>query len=297
MRQQDKLTKELYAKRAKVVADIPNFWPLVFEQSPPDVDEYIQPTDAAVLMSSLKSMSVERFELPKGDPRSLSIKFEFSENEFFEDSTLEKKFYWRRAKDGWAGMVSEPVSIKWKSAEKDLTSGLLSLACKVFREDKTAGFPRPGTEAAKNESASKKKLKEEMENTGLGGVSFFCFFGFRGRQVSAEEDREALQKEQEQRKARKEGKEVEEDKEDEDDDEEEDDDEYELEIFPTADDLAVALAEDLYPGAIKYFVQAQEQEALSDMDFEDDDMDDMDDMDEDDDEEEGDEQPNKKRKA
>ncbi|KAI9158733.1 putative nucleosome assembly protein [Paramyrothecium foliicola] len=282
LRQQYKLTKELYAKREKVVSQIPNFWPLVFEQAPMDIDEYIQPTDSAVIMNHLVNLSVDRFELPNGDPRSLAIKFEFSENEYFENKTLEKKFWWRNAKDGWAGLVSEPVDIKWKKGQ-DLTGGLLDLAHKVWADDK-AGKP------ADEETDAKKALKAKIEETGLGGVSFFAWFGARGRKISAEENVEATKEKEEKRKARKEGKEVDVMDEDEDDDDD-DDDEYEYEIFPTADDLAVSFAEDLYPDAIKHFLTAQEQEGLSDAEFEtDDDM-------EDDEDDKPKESPNKKRKA
>lgn len=238
MRIQERMSKDLYVKRAKLISEIPNFWPLVFEQAPPDVDEYIQPTDSAVLLSSLVGLSVERFELPEGDPRSISIKWEFAENEYFENKVLEKKFYWRFAKDGWAGLVSEPVDIKWK-AGKDLTSGMLDLVAKVYEEEKAG---------KEEETEAKKALKTQIENTGLGGLSFFAWFGFRGRKVSAEESKEAFKVEVQRRKDRKEGKEVDAMEED-----EEDEDEYELEIFPTGDDLAVCLAEDVWPGAIKYF--------------------------------------------
>ena len=45
-----------------------------------------------------------------------------------------------------------------------------------------------------------------------------------------------------------------EDEEDEDEEDEADDDlDYEWEIFPIADDIAVCIAEDVWPGAIKYF--------------------------------------------
>ncbi|PHH89445.1 hypothetical protein CDD83_6050 [Cordyceps sp. RAO-2017] len=276
LRQQAKLTKDLYVKREKLVADIPNFWPLVFEQSPPDIDEYIQPSDAAVLLGSLKSLSVDRFELPGGDPRSLAIKFEFSDNDHFENTVLEKKFWWRHAKDGWAGLVSEPVDIKWKSPDKDLTGGMLSLARKVWEEDKAAGINNNDKNKTAEDSESKKKLKDQMDKTGLGGASFFAWFGYRGRDVSVEEDREAFKLEQQKRQARKDGKESEAKEGDEEEEEEEDDDDgdYEFEIFPTADDLAVAIAEDLWPGAIKYFIQAQELDAMSDMEFETDDEDD-----------------------
>ncbi|KAF7546436.1 hypothetical protein G7Z17_g8436 [Cylindrodendrum hubeiense] len=279
LRQQDKLCKDIYAKRAEVITKIPQFWPLVIEQAPPDVDEYIQPSDSALLLNSLVNLTVERFELPQGDPRSVSIKWEFKENEYFENKVLEKKFWWRRARDGWAGLVSEPVDIKWKEG-KDLTGGMLGLVQKVWEEEKAG---------KEGETEAAKKLKQLMEDTGLGGVSFFAWFGFRGRKISAEEDKEAFQKEQEHRQARKAGKETEEDAMDEDDDDS-DDDEYEMEIFPTADDLAVCISEDLWPGAIKYFTNAQEQDDMSDIDFESDDE-----MDED--EPEGDAPANKKRKA
>lgn len=236
------MTRDLYAKREKIISQIPNFWPLVFEHAPPEIDEYIQPTDAAVIVAGLKNVSVERFELPSGSPRSVSIKFEFSENEYFEDKTIEKKFWWRYAKDGWSGYVSEPVEINWK-ADKDLTNGLLTLAKKVFEDDKAGKVGQ--------ETENKKKLLEKLENKSLDDISFFNFFGFRGRFISEEESREAEKVENDKRTARKEGKEVEEEKMDE--DEEEDDGEYEYEIFPNGDDVALAIAEDLWPGAIRYF--------------------------------------------
>lgn len=240
VRQQEKLTKDIYAKRQEVVNKIPQFWPLVLEQSPPDIDEYIQPQDSALLLSALTNLTVERFELPNGDPRSVSFKWEFSENEYFENKVLEKKFWWRNAKDGWAGLVSDPVDIKWKEG-KDLTNGMLGLVQKVW-EDEKAGKT--------GETETTKKLLALMEETGLGGVSFFAWFGFRGRKISPEEDKEASKIAQEKRQLRKAGKEVEDD---DDDDEDDDEDEYELEIFPTADDVAVCIAEDVWPGAIKYF--------------------------------------------
>lgn len=196
-----------------------------------------------MLLSSLVDLSVERFELPDGDPRSIAIKFEFSENEYFENKVLEKKFWWRRNKDGWAGLVSEPVKINWKPG-KDLTSGLLDLVYQVWEDDKAGKG---------DDTEAKKKLREQMESTGLDGVSFFAWFGFRGLSISEEENQAALKEEQAKRQARKEGKPVDEDEDE--DDEDDDEDEYEMEIFPTADDLAVCIAEDLWPGAIKYFCE------------------------------------------
>ncbi|TQV92057.1 hypothetical protein V2A60_004363 [Cordyceps javanica] len=283
LRHQAKLTGDLYEKRAKVIAEIPNFWPLVLEQSPSDIDEYIQPTDSAVLLNSLTDLSVDRFELASGgDPRSISITFTFSENEYFSDKTLEKKFWWRCAKDGWAGLVSEPVKINWKSKDKDLTQGMLDLVCQLRAAEQAAG------KKLDDDAEPKKSLIAQMESSGgIGGVSFFAWFGFCGRNISAEESKEAFKEEQAKRQKRKAGEEVPEDDEDEDDDD--DDDEYETEIFPTADDVAVCIAEDVWPNAIKYFITAMEQDALSDIDFEE--------SDEEMEEADGEEHASKKRKA
>lgn len=305
VRQQDKLTKDLYAKREKLVAQIPDFWPLVFTQAPADIDELIQPTDSTVLVNSLTSLSVERIELPHGDPRSVSIKFGFAENEYFEDKIIEKKFYWRYSKGGWEGLISEPVSIKWKSAEKDLTGGMLDLVVKIWEEEKAGKGEGEETEA-------KKALTEKMENTGLGGVSFFAFFAFCGRHITDEESNAALKARQEKRQLAKDGKDVDED--DEDEEEEDDFDEYEFEIFPAASDAAHSIVDDLWPNATRYFskqfrkplptnqdnnisnqiisiVDAQEFAAMSDIEFEDGSDEEMED------DEEADEHQDKKRKA
>lgn len=250
-------------------------------------------------MNSLHNISVDRPELPNGDPRSFTVKFEFAENEHFEDKVLAKTFMWRNAKDGWAGLVSEPVTIKWK-ADKDLTNGMLDLVRKVYDEEVKS--------KSKEDSPSKKKLKEQMEATGIDGLSFFSFFGFHGPIVTDAEHAEATKKVEAQKKLRKAGKPTDDDDEME-EDEDDEDDMFEWEIFPTGDDLGVQFADELWPNAIRYFstfflshnictytnfipVQAQENEleGLSDVDFEDDDEDEDEEM-------EGTEQPTKKRKA
>ncbi|KAG6356631.1 hypothetical protein INS49_014505 [Diaporthe citri] len=248
IRQEVVVKRPLYEKRHKIVSQIPNFWPLVFEQAPPDIDEFIQPSDSSLLLSSLTSLSVTRFEIEdgkKGDPRSLCFRFEFSDNDHFEDKVIEKKFWQRHSKSGWTGLVSEPVEIRWKKG-KDLTGGLLG-----------TNYPQM------------RNLKKKIENTGLGGLSFFAWFGYVGRNVSAEESQEALDKAQKERIARQEGKQQTSDGEDDNEEEEDDeDDENELEIFPEGDSLAIHISEDLWPNATKYFTQAQEQDEVSDDDFE-----------------------------
>jgi len=277
---QAKLFAPLYAKRQKTVSQIPNFWPLVLEQAPPDIDQYIQPSDSALLLSSLTSLSVTRFEIesaspsstngannPGGDPRSIAIRFEFSENEYFSDKVLEKRFWYRKAKDGWAGLVSEPVQIKWKKG-KDLTGGLLDMVVKAWEVEN-----KNPQEKEKGLSTEQKELLKKIEGTGMGGLSFFAWFGFIGRKVSAEESREAIARDAERRNARnaaKDGKDLTIDSELEygEDSDEDEDTEMMLEIFPDGDELAIAISEDLWPNALKYFTQAQEQDALSDADFE-----------------------------
>ncbi|TQS31437.1 hypothetical protein Golomagni_08280, partial [Golovinomyces magnicellulatus] len=170
LRYQHKITKDLFAKRKEAIAKIPNFWALAFEQAPAEIDEYIHPNDAQVIAQALESVNVERFELPNGDPRSISITFEFRENEFFTNKTLTKKFWWRYSKDTWAGHVSEPVKIDWKEG-KDLTDGMLDLVCKIWEEEKAG-------KTLAEDAEPKKTLIAKMDKAGIEGVSFFGWFGF-----------------------------------------------------------------------------------------------------------------------
>jgi hypothetical protein len=260
VRQQYTLSKPLYEKREKLVAKVPNFWPLVIEQAPPDVDQYIQPSDSAVLLSSLTSVSVSHFEIEnggKGDPRSIAIKMEFADNEYFENKVLEKKFWYRRSRDGYAGLVSEPVPIKWK-AGKDLTQGLLDLVIKVWEQDKKlaqsngTGQPKKKVQS-KDWTADQKALREKIDAFGLGGVSFFCWFGYRGEDVSAEESAIAVEEDKKRRAEKAKSLTPEPNEEDDENEDDEEEDPLALDIFPDGDDLAVAFAEDLWPSAPKYF--------------------------------------------
>ncbi|KAI8960550.1 hypothetical protein F5Y11DRAFT_329406 [Daldinia sp. FL1419] len=300
IRQQVALTKPLYEKRAELVKGIPNFWALVFEQAPPDLDQYIQPSDSAVLLSALTSVEVSHFEIEnggEGHPRSVSIKMEFGENEWFEDKVLEKKFYYRISKEGDEGLVSEPVPIKWKSPEKDLTQGMLDLVVKVWENDKK----QPQTDSTKlkkekDYTPDEKALKEKIEATGLGAVSFFGFFGYRGLNISAEESALAMEEEKKRKADRAAGRvpELKAAEEEDDDEDDEDEDPLSLEIFPDGEEVAIALTDDLWVNAIKYFSQAQEAD-ISEVDFEDDEDEEM--ADDDEKPKNGALPPSKKRKA
>ncbi|KAI1346199.1 nucleosome assembly protein [Xylaria sp. FL0043] len=281
IRQQYVLSKPLYEKREKLVAKISNFWALVIEQAPEDIDQYIQPSDSALLLSSLKSVSVSHFEIEnggKGDPRSISVRMEFFENDYFEDKVLEKKFWYRRSRAGGGRLVSEPVPIKWK-AGKDLTQGLLDLVVKVWAQDKKdsqtngASKDKKPKNKPENWTADQKALRAKIDKCGLGGVSFFCWFGYRGQDISAEENAIAVEEDQKRRANKAATGDLQKTLEELEEDDEDDEEEYPLalEIFPDGDDLAVAFSEDLWPCAIKYFTQAQEADAVSDFDFEEDD--------------------------
>lgn len=247
--------RPLYEKRHKLTSQIPNFWALVFEQAPPDIDEFIQPSDSSLLLTSLTSLSVTRFEIEnggQGDPRSLCFRFEFSGNDHFEDTVIEKKFWHRRSKGGWSGLVSEPVEIRWKKG-KDLTGGLLGTVKKVWAAQQANASA--GGEPPKDLTPDERALKKKIENTGLGGLSFFAWFGYVGQNVSAEESKEATDKARAERLSRQEGNPspTNDDSEDADEEEEDEEDENELEIFPEGENLAIAISEDLWPNAIKYF--------------------------------------------
>ncbi|CAH0024143.1 unnamed protein product [Clonostachys rhizophaga] len=282
-RVQDKLTKDLYVKREKIIADIPHFWNSVFEVAPEEFEHAFKETDGELLLS-LKNLFVTRFDLPEGDPRSFSIKWEFEENAFFEDSVLEKKFIYRQSPKGdVSGLVSEPVKIHWKPG-KDLTNGLTDLVLKVHAEEKAG--------KADEETDAKKELKKKIEDTPLGDLSFFTWFAFRGPRITEEEHKESLKKEEEKRQLRKAGKPVEDDEMEEDEEDEDDlfDKAYEYEPYPAADDQALCIAEDIWPDAIKLYLQSQEDDILSEFE-------DLDDEDEEMEEDDKAEPASKKRKA
>lgn len=241
----------MYKKRAELVSKIPNFWALVLEQAPPDVDQYIQPSDSQVFAECLKSIELERFDI-QNTPRSFSLKFSFAPNEWFEDKTLEKKFYFRRASDNWTGLVSEPVKVNWKKG-KDLTQGLTDAAIKYFEAQKKHSKTANG-------SGSTEKLPEQKEVMELVEKSdsasrFFTLFGFvsERRYVSAEESDAANAAEKERRVKANAGEDV-------DDVEEEglDYEDLEAEICPQGSDLATMIAEDIWPNAIKYFSKSSQ---------------------------------------
>lgn len=263
VRQTDALMKPLYAKRAALISRISNFWPLVFEQAPPDLDQYIQPSDSQLFADCLLSLDIERFE-PDVSPRSIKIIMTFKENNpWFEDSSLEKKFYYRRTMDEWAGLVSEPVKIRWRQG-KDLTNGLTDAAIRLWEARMRSGNAKGDQPAKQAELREHKDLRRRLEANDPSQGSFFTLFGFvsDARWVGAEENAEAV-------KALKQKKQSTVPAENENDmdnqlEEERTRIEQQAEICPQGDAIATLIAEDLYPNALKYFSKFLETESQLD---------------------------------
>lgn len=266
----------------------------------------------------------ERDEV-EGSPRSVSIRFTFHPNEWFEDEVLEKKFWFRRRRaarggsgaggeQGWCGLVSEPVRIRWKGKGKDLTEGLTDAVYRAWMAEKKQQEKQKqkqkqegklsdsndgdininGKEDAKEKGKGKKapkmpilpehrELDKKLQGSTEGALSFFTWFAYRGPHVTAEESALATAEahlgglkggrrggddddDDDNRKRKRgagdaaeegddasEGEEEGEEKKDDEDEDEDEENDMEREVFPNGEELAVAISEDLFPSAMKYF--------------------------------------------
>ena len=235
-------SKPLYVDRARLIEQLPGFWATVLQADgiPAVIESSIQAGDLPIL-SSLTSIDVMRSEVEKdpecGDPRSFTIAFHFDQNDTFENRVLEKSFWYQKSKDGHANLVSEAIPIDW------------------CRHKIIVNSDGP----------------ESLEDLTTKGESFFAFFGYRGWHNSPEQSSEADETIKAGKSAerggsgnsrgrdRHEGSSV--------------DlhtlisstissaaDEVESladEAFPEGEELAIAISEDLFPGALKYFGKAQ----------------------------------------
>lgn len=247
VRKQWTLTKPLYEKRNKLASRIPNFWALVFEEAPPEVDTFIQPTDSEVFADCLKNISAERFEI-ETEPRSFVLRFEFGANKWFEDTVLEKRFWHRRSKGSWQGLISEPVKIHWKKGH-DLSGGITDDSVALWEAFQKGSDKSSEGFAKLKGSKEYNTLAKKLETIDLSDSSFFTLFAFitTFRYVDEKESLEALKAETELREQRARGERTD----DPEDDPNLDDDE--ILVCPHGEDLALTIADDLYPNAIKYF--------------------------------------------
>lgn len=252
-----RLSAPLYRKRQSIISKIPSFWALVLEQAPQDLDQFITPSDSKLLAESLADIEISRPEVndPNGDPRTITVKFTFKNNEYFEDETLEKTFYFRRARDNWTGLVSQPIKINWKKG-KDLTKGLTDAAYNLWQKKPAQSSSNGDAKPLPEESA----LRRKLETLGEESTSFFTFFSFvsERRFVSGDESTEAIKAEKGRRDHKAKGDQVDDVKPDEDGFEEQD-----FEVCPHGAELAMTLAEDVWPHAIKYFGKFSAAETAS----------------------------------
>nr|EAQ71624.1 hypothetical protein MGCH7_ch7g1031 [Pyricularia oryzae 70-15] len=205
------MTRDIFASRRSTIAKIPAFWAVVFEHAQRDLEAAITADDTELLVKGLVDIEVARPGIPAsatpsdcgkdkfGEPRSVAFRFHFKDNDWIADKVLEKHFHYRYAKDGTAGLVSEPVKINWK-AGKDLTQGLTDAAYNLWvaqkgnaaqeaRRRARQGRPQgPATRAAK-QLPEYKALAAMLEDADKaeGAISFFNFFSYRGRWISEAE--------------------------------------------------------------------------------------------------------------
>jgi len=267
------MSRDIFANRQQTISKIPSFWAVTFDNAATELEAAVTPADLEVFSAALTSVEVTRPEIPAsakpsdmgldkfGEPRSLQFTFRFSENEWFSDKELTKIFYFRYGKDGSAGLVSEPIKINWKSPEKDLTQGLTDAALTLWNAQKSnpsqqldgvlANDARHARDAAAKQLPEYQALVKKLETSVEGTISFFNFFSYRGRWISAAEHNEAKAELLAKRKAAQAGQDVDEE---DDDDEDEDFTEEAVETFPAGHEVAVTIAEDIYPNAIDYFM-------------------------------------------
>ena len=254
VRRKEYSLKSLYTKRHPLLQRIPEFWQEVFVNGPEEVQQLYSPADLPVL-SAIKSFSVERYQIESettGEPRSLRFTFEFEDNEHFEATKLVKEFEYKASEFGAGNLISKPVPIKWKHKKKDLTTGLLDAAVELYQAEEAMKLKKGGKEIDLVEREGlwqHEKLREKIdksEEQAENEPSFMSWFGFRG--AIAEPNPNA--------KVARNGP----NGKTEDDDDSDDDDEgmLDVEIFPAGEEVAICLAEDLWPNVMDYFSKDSE---------------------------------------
>jgi hypothetical protein len=169
------------------------------------------------------------------------------------------------------------VRIKWKEG-MDPTKGLLDAACDLADAEKAVlekgsraklsaeermklpKYEKLVEKVAQMELEAENAAQEDDEEgmSSLAGLSFFAWFGYRGKDVTADESKLANKEDRERWEKIANGEDVDDRHENEDDDNEDQDDDglVDAEIFPDGEDLAIALGEDIWPNALKYYVQS-----------------------------------------
>jgi len=249
--------RPLYSKRKTLLDRLPDFWPTVFGSGPEEIQQSLSPADLA-LLAFLKSFSVERYQIKsadKGEPRSLRFTFEFAPNDVLQDTKLIKDFEYQPRENGPGSLISKPVPIRWKSKKTDPTHGLLDAAVELYNAEGALQLNNGDNvldivdrEALwQHEKLRDKlvKLDEDEENQ----PSFFNWFGFRGSVNPVPP-----------KKKPENGTDGADEEDDDDEDEDEVEGMLEVEIFPAGEEIAIALAEELWTDAMDYFMSSQDEE-------------------------------------
>ncbi|KAA8894946.1 hypothetical protein FN846DRAFT_367046 [Sphaerosporella brunnea] len=234
--------RHLYTKRNAVTSEIKGFWPQVLDEASSSLgfDEHITPEDSAVL-EHLTEINVVRPNVEDGDPRDFDIVFKFDDNDYMPAQTVTKSFtYQPSMKVNSTGLISTPTPIIWKDG-KDLTGGINKAAIEAFEERKAKTDSKKGKGSAKLGQKEGKLLELLTENS-----SFFAWFSYSGVHFDLGETER-----------------------DDNDSDKMDDDEDDkpvdyVEAFHYGDELAIQIAEDLYPSAVKYFTASLEESESDD---------------------------------
>ena len=254
VRRKEHALKSLYTQRATLLSRVPAFWSTVFLSPPEEIQSLYSSVDMGWL-SAIQNFSVERYDIRselEGEPRSLRFIFEFdtSKNEIFEDTRVEKVFEYKSGPEGGPGnLVSKAVPLRWKKSKKgkggDPTSGLLDAAVELEKAEAALGEEvDPGEREGLWQYEKLREKIEKAEEEDAEEPSFLSWFGFRG----AVGEREKKVAESANGKG-----------EDEEDSDDEDEGMLDVEIFPAGEEVAIALAEDLWPNVMDYFSKPSKQ--------------------------------------
>ena len=251
VRRKEHSLKALYTRRSALFRQVPDFWPQVFLNGPEEIQNLYSSIDLPVL-TSIKDFSVERYQViseSEGEPRSLRFTFVFDDNDHFDAQTLVKDLEYKASEHGAGNLVSKPVSIKWKNTKKDLTKGCLDLAVELEAAEEAMKLRKGGQEIDLVERESLwqyEKLRrniQKMDEDKSEDASFLNWFGFRGAVDESEKPAENGSKGDEAA--------------DEEEDEEDIDRVLDVEIFPPGEEIAICLAEDLFPNVMDYYMRSQ----------------------------------------
>lgn len=209
-------------------------------------------------LAAVKSLNIERYQITsatEGEPRSLRFTFEFDKNDWFEDTTVVKEFEYITGEDNNVpgALVSKPVTFKWKKKGKKSNNGFLDLAVDLYKAEEAIKL-RDGKSGTDLQIVEREglwqyeKLREKLEKAADDPEvqpTWLDFFGFRG----------AVARKPETKKAEAANGKVEDNEgEDEDmDEDDEDDGMLDVEIFPSGEEIAITLADDLWPNVMDFF--------------------------------------------